>query len=374
MSKSVVSITRCNRYHPLELRKAMLDLLEPFGGIKALVRLGQKVLLKPNLLAAASPAEAVTTHPLVVKVMSELIIEAGGKVYIGDSPGSDSQAQAHQAAGYKQVMAETGAEMLLFENIKEVKVNGSKDRIIPLAAELDQVDLIINMAKLKTHSLTGMTAAVKNTYGCIAGNYKKRFHMEHPLPLDFSRLVVDVCLAVKPAFSIIDAIVAMEGVGPRRGKARQAGLLLASDNPFAVDTVAAEIAGFLPEQVTTIAVAKQLKLPGALLSDIDVNGLTIGESRLKDFDRGPADAGKVSRLIANFPLAWFRNMLYARRPYPAVDADACSGCGDCVENCPVQVIKMAGDIPDLDLYNCIRCYCCQELCAEGAIKLKSGGQ
>lgn len=373
MSKTVVSVTRCNRYHPLELRTAMLELLEPFGGIKSLVKPGQKVLLKPNLLAAASPAEAVTTHPLVVKVMSELIIETGGKVFIGDGPGSGSQEQAHQAAGYKQVMAETGAEMLIFENIKEVKVNGSKGRIIPLAAELDQVDLVINMAKLKTHSLTGMTAAVKNTYGCLAGNNKKRFHMEHPLPLDFSRLVVDVCLAVKPAFSIIDAVVAMEGVGPRRGKARQAGLLLASGSPFALDTVAAEIAGFQPEQVTTIAVARQLKLPGALFTEIELKGLTIGESRLKDFDRGPADAGKVSRLIANFPLAWFRNMLYARRPYPTVDADACSGCGDCVENCPVQVIKMAGDIPDLDLYNCIRCYCCQELCAEGAIKLKSGG-
>ncbi|MBW6463680.1 MAG: DUF362 domain-containing protein [Firmicutes bacterium] len=367
--KPRVYITRCSRYHYDEMRLSLIKLLDPFGGINALVSSGQKVLLKPNLLAAASPAEAVTTHPLVVKIMADLVTEAGGKVYIGDSPGSDSQDKAHQAAGYRQVMDETGAEMLLLNEVKEKKSHGNRVRVIPLAAELDRVDLIINLAKLKTHSLTGMTAAVKNVYGCVPGNHKKRFHMEHPLPLDFSKLVVDICLAVKPAFSIIDAVVSMEGVGPRRGKPRQTGLLLASENPFALDTVAAEIFGFMAEQVSTIAAARALNLTGSVLEDINLEGLLVDDYRIKDFDRGVVAAGKVSKLITNFPLAWLRNMRYARRPYPVLDRDLCTGCGVCAENCPLQIISFEGLIPDIDHHECIRCYCCQELCAEGAIKL-----
>lgn len=364
-----VSLARCRRYNLLEVRKAFLELLEPFGGISAIVKPGQRVLLKPNLLAAAPPAEAVTTHPLVVKVLTELVQETGGKVFIGDSPGNDQQQEAHRVGGMQKVMAETGAEMLLFRGIKEVKVNGFSARVIPLASELDQVDLVINLAKLKTHALTGLTAAVKNVYGCVAGNNKKRFHLEHPLPLDFSRLLVDVCLAVKPAFSIIDAVVAMEGTGPRRGKPRQLGLLMASPNAFALDSVAAEITGFRPEQMTTVAAARELKLPGSNINELSIKGLPLDHCRVSNFDRGPADSGKVSRLLTNFPLAWFRNMIYARRPYPRIDSTLCNGCGVCYENCPAQVIDFSGDIPDLDLYDCIRCYCCQELCAQGAIKL-----
>ena len=364
-----VSLARCSRYNLLEVRQAFSELLEPFGGIGAIVNPGQKVLLKPNLLAAAPPAEAVTTHPMVVKVLTELIQEAGGKVFIGDSPGNDQQQEAHRVGGLQKVMVETGAKMLLFKGVKEVKVNGFSERIIPLASELDQVDLVINLAKLKTHALTGLTAAVKNVFGCVAGNNKKRFHLEHPLPLDFSRLLIDVYLAVKPVFSIIDAVIAMEGMGPRRGKPRQLGLLMASPNAVALDSAAAEITGFRPEQMTTVAAARELKLPGSNLADLRIKGLTLDQSRVSNFDRGPADSGKVSHLITNFPLAWFRNMIYARRPYPRIDSALCNGCGVCYKNCPAQVIGFSGDIPDLDLYDCIRCYCCQELCAQGAIKL-----
>lgn len=370
LQKIAVSLSECKRYHPQTLRQALQQLLEPFNGIGAIVEQGQKVLLKPNLLAAAPPADAVTTHPLVIKVLTEMIQEVGGKVLIGDSPGSDGQEEAHRISGLQQVIAETGAEMLLFRTTKKVKVNGFKERTIPLTAEIDQADLIINVAKLKTHALTGLTAAVKNTYGCVAGNYKRRFHLEHPLPLDFSRLLIDVCMAVKPAFSIIDAVIAMEGAGPRRGKPRRVGLLMASPNAVALDSVAAEVAGFLPEQVATVAAARMLNLPGSNLADIKIAGLLLEECRVSDFDKGPAGSGKVSRLIANFPLTLFRNMLYARRPYPSVDGMLCNGCGICMDNCPAQVIELSDGTPDIDLYNCIRCYCCQELCSQGAFKLE----
>ncbi len=368
--KPVVAIEKCMRYEPGEVRKALNGLVRHFGGFEKFISPGQKVLIKPNLLAAAAPAEAVTTHPAVIRALVELVQEAGGRALIGDNPGNDDQQETLKVSGLQEIIDQTGAEALIFQGSRDHPVAGFKERVIPLARELDQVDLVINAAKLKTHALTGLTAAVKNTYGCLFGKVKKRYHMEYPLPLDFSRLVVDVCLAVKPALSIIDAVVAMEGTGPRRGKPRQIGLLMASTSAFALDSVAAEITGFLPSQVTTVAAARELKLPGAFLHDLEVYGLSLEECRVMDFDRGPGGYGKISRLIANFPLAYFRNLLYARRPYPKVDPEICIKCGICAENCPVQVIDCGCGIPEFDLYDCIRCYCCQEHCPEGAIKLE----
>jgi uncharacterized protein (DUF362 family)/NAD-dependent dihydropyrimidine dehydrogenase PreA subunit len=367
--KPIVAVERCLRYEMNEVREALRKVLQPFGGLESFVTPGQKVLIKPNLLAAAAPAEAVTTHPAVIRALVEMVQEAGGEAFIGDNPGNDDQAETLKKAGLQEIIDQSGAQALIFKGSKDHQGSGFQERLIPLARELDQVDLVINAAKLKTHALTGLTGAVKNNYGLLFGNIKKRYHMEHPLPLDFSRLLIDIYLAAKPALSILDAIVAMEGTGPRRGKPRQLGLLMASNNAVALDSVAAEITGFLPAQVTTIAAARELKLSGAFLEDIEIRGLQLEESRVKDFDRGPGGHGKISRLIASFPLAYFRNLLYARRPYPRVDPELCVECGICAENCPLRVIDCSCGIPEFDLYECIRCYCCQEHCAEGAIKL-----
>ncbi len=366
--QETVALVRCSRYHPQEVRSGLVQSLDYFGGIGALVRPGQKVLLKPNLLSAAPPAEAVTTHPLILKVMTELIHEAGGKVYIGDSPGHDSQEKAHHICGIQEVIEETGAGVIDFSDTVYRKVRGFKERNIPLAAELDQVDIIINVAKLKTHSLTGLTAAVKNIYGCVPGKSKARFHFEYPLPRDFSKFLLDVYYAVKPSFSIIDAVIAMEGAGPRRGKPRQLGLLMSSPNALALDNVAASVVGFRSNQVATLAAAGELRLPGSDLSAISVRGVKPEECRIADFDKGPASSGRLDRLIALFPIARIRDILTNRRPYPRINSDLCNGCGVCHENCPAQVIDFTASIPDIDFDGCIRCYCCQEFCARGAIE------
>lgn len=368
-NQETVTLARCPRYRSRDVRFKLEELLEPLGGVKKIVLPGQKVLLKPNLLSAASPAEAVSTHPVIMKEMSKLVKEAGGRVFIGDSPGVDSQEKAHRICGMQEVIEETGAEELILSGTTKLEVNGYARKVITLASELDQVDLIINMAKLKTHSLTGMTAAVKNMYGCIPGTIKARLHVEHPLPRDFCRLLVDVYCAVKPALSVVDAIIAMEGAGPRRGRPRQVGLLLASLNAVALDTVAAELLGFRPDQVGTVAAARELGLPGADLSGIHIRGERLENCRVNNFDLGPAAAGGWSRLASLFPVARIRNLVAGRRPYPQPGEELCTGCGICRENCPAQVIALENSFPEVDKVGCIRCYCCLEFCPEGAFSL-----
>jgi len=86
MKRTQVSVVSCPAYEPNLVRHSVTANLAPLGGISRFVRPGMQVLLKPNLLAAAEPEQAVTTHPIVVQAVAELVQQAGGTVLIGDSP------------------------------------------------------------------------------------------------------------------------------------------------------------------------------------------------------------------------------------------------------------------------------------------------
>ncbi|NQE06231.1 CoB--CoM heterodisulfide reductase iron-sulfur subunit A [ANME-1 cluster archaeon GoMg1] len=53
---------------------------------------------------------------------------------------------------------------------------------------------------------------------------------------------------------------------------------------------------------------------------------------------------------------------------PWVDKNECTGCGTCIEECPVDTIYMANEHAEIDMDNCIRCGVCHDVCAEGAVR------
>lgn len=367
---NVVSIASCSRYRLDTVSSSLVKLLEPWGGLSHFVKSGQVVLIKPNLLCAAKPEEAVTTHPLLIRAIADLVKQEGAEALIGDSPGSDSEETVYKVTGMDAVAKESGSRLIKFDSANSRVFQGMKRRNLDLASVLDQVDVIINVAKLKTHPLTGITASVKNTYGCIVGKKKAKMHLEHPLPADFARLVVDIHMAVKPALSIIDAVIAMEGTGPRSGKARKLNLLMASENGFSLDHIAARVVGIKPDHVTTCRTARKAGYPGTLFNEIDIKGIPLKECIIDNFDPGAASGGSVPGLLTNFPLAWYRRLRGNSRPYPLINKNNCINCGKCVEGCPAQIIiSTENSIPYIKRESCIRCYCCREFCPEGAVEL-----
>lgn len=364
----IASLAHCGSYQITAVRQAVKKLFEPWGGIGYFIKDGQRVLLKPNLLAAAAPNEAVTTHPVVVKILTETVQQLGCQVYIGDSPGSDSEQYTHRVTGIQDVADKTGANIIYFDHFEDQDTDAKNE--LKITDALKKVDIIINVAKLKTHSLTGLTGAVKNVFGCVAGRHKGRMHFNYPLPIDFSRKLIDVYLAVKPQLSIIDAVIGMEGIGPRRGKPKHLGLLMASENAVALDRVAAYLTGFSSDQVTTNIAAKERNLLGTELSEIDIRGGDPEQFRAADFDRGVVTGGKVLNLLTRFPVKLISNLFETKRPYPIILKENCNSCGGCSDGCPPQIIQMKENIPDLDLERCIRCYCCLELCPTGAVTLQ----
>ncbi|HLO25930.1 MAG TPA: DUF362 domain-containing protein, partial [Geobacteraceae bacterium] len=238
-----VAITKAESYDRVTVKTAMLLLLAPLGGMKAFVRPGERVLLKPNMLYAKAPEFAVTTHPEVLRAAIELVQEAGGIPLVGDSPGFGDFRKVAGKSGMLRVTEETGAEPVEFSEALEVPASGLFKRF-ELARPYLEADRVINLPKLKTHEMMTMTCGVKNLFGAVVGHAKAGWHMKAGTDREmFARMLLEIYLLRPPDLTIVDAVSAMEGNGPGSGDPRDVGLLLAGINPVAVDVIAAEIAG-----------------------------------------------------------------------------------------------------------------------------------
>jgi len=367
IKRSRVALVGCEEYHYPEVRQAVERGLQLLDGLEHLVRPGEKIVLKPNLLAPDPPEKCVTTHPAVFKAMAEALQQAGVNVSFGDSPAVGSTTLAARRAGLKAVADELGLDWADFSRGEEVSFpEGIQNKRFNIAKGVLRSDGIISLPKLKTHGLTRMTGAIKNQFGCIPGLLKGEFHVKLPDPDNFTRMLIDLNLFLKPRLYVMDGIWAMEGNGPRGGTPRHMGVLLFSTDPVALDATVCRLVNLPPEDVPMLKHAQQMGLGTYQKENIDLLGDGWEGFARYDFLK-PRKAG-IS--IQN---PWLRNRII---PRPTIDHNRCIQCGICIKGCPVKpaVVDWANEEKDkppvYDYSRCIRCYCCQEMCPEAAIDLK----
>ena len=234
----------------------------------------------------------------------------------------------------------------------------------------EESDLIINLAKFKTHVMTGMTGAVKNMFGVVPGLKKAEFHMRFPDKENFANMLIDLCQAVKPTFTIVDGIQAMEGDGPAGGSVRNLGLLLAGSDPYKIDMAMAYIMGFEAENLPVLKAAMDRGLVPARLEMTDITGdvqryqrcegYILPRSYRLDFgDHVPRALRWATPAVEKF-LA----------PKPKINKPRCIGCGKCRSICPQKTIEIKDKKAVINLKNCIKCFCCHEMCPVKAIDIK----
>ena len=248
-----VSLIRAESYTQDALRQKLIDLLAPLGGMVAIVKPGDRVLLKPNLLTGSRPTKACTTRPELVYAVAQLVQEVGGKPFLGDSPAFGSARGVAEANGLLPLAEELNLPIVELHGQRYETSSPEFDHL-RLSKEVMEADVVINLPKVKSHVQLTLTLGVKNLFGCVPGKMKAWWHMEAGKDVErFGTMLVETARLIDPALTILDGIVGHEGNGPSGGEPRDLGILAASPHVFALDRAMVEILGVDPLKVPTVA-------------------------------------------------------------------------------------------------------------------------
>lgn len=282
--KSKVHIQKVETY---SLDKIEFFVREALSGIeenKPLFAVGQKVLLKPNLLRGFSPRHCVTTHPTVVEAMCRVLKDYSvGQVTISDSPALGSLQAVASKAGYDPLKKKYGVKIVPLTN----PVPFENEEGVPhlkIAGCLEEFDRIINLPKVKSHCQMEMTLAIKNLFGLVIGKRKPVLHcLVKNDKLKFGKMLIDIARHVNPCLTLADGIEAMQGQGPINGSPYPLGVLIASKDMAALDCVAAEIL-MLP-RVYALEAARLKGYGNYNLNKIEISGVKdISTLTVSDFE------------------------------------------------------------------------------------------
>jgi uncharacterized protein (DUF362 family)/Pyruvate/2-oxoacid:ferredoxin oxidoreductase delta subunit len=353
---STVIIRQATYDYPV-IRSVVFEMLETEEAPR--IEADTRVLIKPNFLSPAKPDKAVTTHPLIIKATAEFALEKGARVQISDSPAMGNFTNLLRKCGYQEELKGLDVTIKPFEKTIAVDV-GEPFGTIDVAKDAMEADVVLNLAKLKTHTQMRLTLGVKNLFGCIVGLQKPEWHLRAGVDRHlFGRLIVSIYEAVGPAYTIVDGILAMEGQGPgRSGTPRELGLLIGGKSAHAVDHAACLIVGLDLASLETHLNAREM---GVYDGSVYINGnLNILDDfqfpELGSLTMGPEYMGRfMRRFVIQQPVA---------------DNKVCKLCGECWKYCPATAISYTDKGISIDTNTCIRCYCCLEVCPHAAIRAK----
>ncbi len=379
--KSAVALDRIDRYDVEIIEAAVRDELKRLG-IDGMFD-NKRVVIKPNMVMKKSPEAAATTHPVVLEAMIRILKERTSDIIIAESPGGlytrETLRATYRGCGLADVSEKYGVTLNYDVTSRQVEApSGHTSKMFDIITPILDADVIVNLAKLKSHSLTGYSGAVKNYFGTVPGVTKFEMHARFPDYNDFGSMLVDLCqliLGTKPTFNLLDGILAMEGNGPTGGNPRKLNCLISGVNPFTVDIVGSSII-----KVDGIIMLEEGKRRGFCPDSVENVTLSSKEApadfTVDDFEK-PDTARKMSggSLLARLPNMFGGRLNAWLQPRPVIDTKTCVGCGECERSCPRHTIEMRVNkkgekqafIVDEE---CIKCYCCQELCPFKAVKIK----
>ncbi|RJR19627.1 MAG: DUF362 domain-containing protein [Nitrospiraceae bacterium] len=350
-------IVRKSEYTYPTLKQSTFEMMDSLGGRQ--IQKNSRVIIKPNLLAPALPDRAIVTHPLIVKAVTEYVLDRGATPQISDSSAVGSFDKVLKESGVKEALSGLKVEFKEFRESSIVDV-GEPFKKVEIASDALNADVLINLPKLKTHMQMVLTLGIKNLFGCIVGMKKPEWHFRTGVNREmFAQLLVKIYRAVNPSITLIDGILAMEGQGPgKRGEPRHLGVLMGSRNAAALDMTVCRMFGISPDTVLTNRFAVE---QGLAADDIIVNGEL---PRITDFK-----LPEITPLV--FGPEKFHGVLRRHLVQrPECDDSLCKLCGECWKYCPAMAITRTGKNISFDYDKCIRCYCCIEVCPHGALSAR----
>ncbi len=324
---------------------------------------GKKVVIKPNVLRTSRSDEHIVTHPALLRAVVDKVEQLGpAEIVVGDNPGLFNYGDNERSFEATGLMA---AAKGYYQNFgiatDQLAFNPDFMPRVGVSTQIMTADILISLPKFKTHGLTVMTGAIKNSYGILPGAQKARLHQIAGTPERFHRVIVDVFRLRVPDLFIMDAVTGMEGNGPASPDLREIGLILAADNALAMDGVVARMMGIDPARLKFLEQSKAMGLGDFDAESVEIDG---GMVVLDNFKLPPLGGAAIAGNSAIQAL-----MAGKTRVRPRADPGLCTLCGACIDHCPVAALKMEHDFPVVDPDICITCFCCQEICPEKAMTL-----
>ena len=298
---------------------------------------------------------------MVLKATIQLVKEKGAKkIYVGDSPALQNKKFKPTTSGLSQICEEENVEWVDFTTDPVTKMLPIANHNIKMANIIDQVDLSISISKFKTHQMMYMTGSMKNMFGLVPNMSKSAQHMRHPSRGSFAKMICGVLSHAKVGYTVMDAVMGMEGPGPANGYPRSVGKIIAGNDPVAVDIAQATMMGYDPMKMPAIKCAIENKITSlSSIQDVEYPLFDASDLMIKDYQR----IGKNISTDLDDDAA----SEYLRRPAPAFDDDKCIYCKKCIDICPAKALDLDTGIVRIDDAKCIRCYCCHEVCPADAI-------
>lgn len=376
MARTIISGFYCSSYDPLKIKNTVDEIFKSLSINSEVIKPNSKVLIKPNLLSAYSPEQAITTHPELVRAVVRKVKELKAIPVIGDSAGNLLRGMEYvwEKTGMVQIAKEEDVKLVNFENVGSVELAIEHPLVknIYLTKALVDCDYIINLPKVKTHTFMGFSCGIKNFYGCVPGARKVEYHKLAPTPYDFAMLLREIYRIVKDklVLTIADGIWGLEGNGPSlSGIKRNYNMVVASRDTVTLDTFLLDILGSKSDK-KFIDMFKNKNLGNTDISNIIYYGDDIKMFNIKKV-KFPSTwilrifPSKIALLAGKVlgKLIWIK---------PKIDNNKCVGCLQCMKSCPVKAIhKEQNNVkPIVDKKKCISCFCCHELCTHKAVKIE----
>jgi len=327
-----------------------------------------KILIKPNLLSAKSTDKAVTTHPLFIQAISEIFLDFSCDICIGDSPGYETTEKVLIKSGIMNIVKSHNLKIKSFDRRIEKFMKGiSPYNKFILGEDPDDYDHIINLPKLKTHTMMGLTLGVKNMFGFVPSIEKAKWHLRAGKDrMLFATLLIDIYNVIKPSLTILDGITGMDGDGPSNGRVRNFGIMILCKSAFELDHAVEQLINY-----NKIMPISEMVLKNNLIKDYSVQCIYPFYDEIDNCKKCFIDFKfpKTMNTDWNIPAFIKRTLNYVFIKKPKINLKKCKNCNICFRICPVKAITESTLSPVINYKRCIRCYCCQEMCPEDAIIL-----
>lgn len=273
--KSTVAIVKGERGHePVFKALDLIDYKSCLSGYK-------KALIKVNFITTKTWDTGATTDPIVVEAIIRKLKDLPLEIFVVESDATMTNAdKAAEATGMKEMCQQNGIEFLNLRYQKEkvkIPIPGCETLGSITVPKIITESAVISAAKLKTHMATKVTLGMKNMFGLMPDKFKAKFHAK-----GISSVIIDINTVIKPALTVIDGFVAMEGRGPTDGTPVKMDLIIAGKDVVATDATAARVMGFDPKEISHIRRAGEKGLGN--IDNIEIVGSKI-EEVTKEFKR-----------------------------------------------------------------------------------------